>query len=119
MLTLIVARYRFGLALWVSLMGGIAAAAPNPQPRFHCETLPRADWMSWQEVEARLKENGMRLVRLRMGDDRCYSVVALDGHGEYRTLLMHPVNGRMTQVGTGDPTPKDRWRMPWRKASEP
>lgn len=81
-------------------------------PVTHCATAPRDGWISWLEVQDRLKEQGMRLVQLRIGDDRCYAITALDGHGEYMTMLMHPVSGKIVSSASGIVHP--RATVPWK-----
>jgi|GEM_PF-2872679 len=60
-----------------------------------CPSLPGSSWMSWVEVESRLKDQGLRMVRLRISEDRCYDVMVIDGHGQNHTLLINPVTAKI------------------------
>lgn len=86
----------------------VVAHAPNTL----CVTSPRDGWISWLEVQDRLKDQGMRLVQLRIGEDRCFAITALDTRGEYLTLLMHPVSGKIVSGAKGIVSP--RATVPWR-----
>lgn len=64
---------------------------PNP----FCASVPRLNWLSAEEVELRLKEQGLSLVRLRLADDKCYAVQVRDASGQTRDLIVHPVTAEI------------------------
>lgn len=82
-----------------------------PQPAIQCSALPRSGWISWLEVEAMLRQSGMRLVQLRITDQRCYEVIGLDQRGERRAYQMHPVTGEILSASSGEEPPRG---VPWR-----
>ena len=86
----------FLLMLLLLLTGGTLIAESAP----YCASLPRLQWLSAEEVEARLRKRGFNLVRLRLADDKCYRVVVRDSGGRLHDLLMHPVTAEI--VGERD-----------------
>lgn len=81
------------LLLLITLSGGALMAESSP----YCASLPRLQWLSAEEVEARLRERGFNLVRLRLADDKCYRVVVRDSGGRLHDLLMHPVTAEIVR----------------------
>jgi len=75
------------------LPAGAAEAASRQNP--FCASLPRLEWLSALEIQSRLEGRGYRLVRLRMGDDKCYGALVRDGDGTLRDLVMHPVTAEV------------------------
>ena len=116
-------RRKYGY-IRVSLLSLAAMAAFLPGPvqaqnsNIHCTAPMRSDWISWLEVEKRIKGQGMRLVRLRINDEKCLNVLAIDGHGQYMALLMHPVSGEILgQRAQADPNAVRT--VPWKIRKEP
>ncbi|KAF0231453.1 MAG: hypothetical protein FD175_754 [Beijerinckiaceae bacterium] len=66
---------------------------PNP----FCASVPRLNWLSAEEVEMRLREQGLSLVRLRLADDKCYAVLVRDASGQTRDLILHPVTAEIVR----------------------
>lgn len=60
-----------------------------------CAALPRSPWVSLREVETRLAESGLVLVKLRFGEDRCYAATARDAGGAVHVLAIHPVTAEI------------------------
>lgn len=60
-----------------------------------CAALPRSPWISLRELETRLAEGGLVLVKLRFGEDRCYAATARDAGGAMHLLAIHPVTAEI------------------------
>jgi hypothetical protein len=58
-----------------------------------CTSTPPRHWLTPLEVEARLRESGLRLQSIRQDESRCFSVVARDGQGRVRSLTVNPADG--------------------------
>ena len=100
-------RLLYGLSL-LAVAFPLLARAATPEL---CTAAPRSGWISWMEVESRLRESGLRMVQLRISDHRCYEVVGLDSHGELHGYRMDPVTGKII----GPAAKEDVVRgMPWR-----
>ena len=84
----------------------------------HCAAPKRSDWLSWLEVENRIKLRGMRLVRLRINDEQCLNVLAINGHGQYMALLVHPVSGEILRE-RNQTDPNAVKTVPWKVYREP
>lgn len=81
---------RFLLATGLFL-SALPAARASGAPRPYCAAVPRLPWMSAPEVQLRLKALGLDLLRLRIGPDRCYAILAQDSAGRRHDMIMHPV----------------------------
>lgn len=102
------ARCLYGLALLI-LLAPLALRAAVLEP---CSALPRSAWISWLEIEAMLRDKGMRLIELRITEQRCYAVVGLDAKGDRYSFQMHPVTGAMISRTPGEePRPGVPWRF--------
>jgi len=64
---------------------------------YYCVAVPRADWLSAAELQTRLLDQGYKLVRMRLGDDKCYIVMVKDGNGQTRDLVIHPVTAEVVR----------------------
>lgn len=106
------------LAVIPVLICSMAGAALAQGANVHCSAPMRSDWLSWLEVENRVKGRGMRLVRLRINDEKCLNVLAIDGHGQYMALLMHPVSGEVLGE-RNQPDPHSNKTVPWKVRKEP
>jgi hypothetical protein len=84
--------FAFLMLMLALFSGALWAASPS-----FCASLPRLHWLSAEEVELRLRERGYHLVRLRMGDDKCYAAVVRDSGGRLRDFLMHPVTAEIVR----------------------
>jgi hypothetical protein len=62
-----------------------------------CAIDPRASWSSATEVHSRLRERGLALVQIRLGEGRCYFVQARDRFGVVLSLVMHPVTSEIVR----------------------
>ncbi|HRJ68392.1 MAG TPA: PepSY domain-containing protein [Beijerinckiaceae bacterium] len=62
-----------------------------------CTSTPPRHWLTPLEVEARLRESGLKLQSLRTGDDRCFAVVARDRQGRLRDLVVNPADGMIVR----------------------
>ncbi len=81
------------LGLLSMTSGGAAGVLPTP----FCNSLPRMDWLSAEEVELQLKAQGLQLVRLRMADDKCYAVRVRNAAGKTFDLIIHPVTAEIVR----------------------
>lgn len=78
-----------GAMLWLAALGQPATAAAG-SPHGPCTNLPRFGWVSSDEIEARLKQLGYQLLRLRITSDACYSALVTGPAGHRLELLIHP-----------------------------
>ena len=102
---------RFFAAL---LCGPVLLVAAQAQGSLNlCTKAPRSYWMSWQEIETKLIEQGRRMVRLRIAEDRCLAVLSMDARGDYREMRMDPVDGRILE-SAAVPEPRSTGLVPWR-----
>lgn len=72
----------------------MAALASGPAfagaPQSPCTNLPRFGWVSSEEVEARLRQSGFQLLRLRITNEACYTALVTDAAGQKMELRIHP-----------------------------
>jgi hypothetical protein len=102
--------YCFALALVASPLKMRAAPADT------CAGGSRSGWISWVEVEARLREQGLRLTQLRISDVGCYDIASIDTRGDQHIVRMHPVTGKIVnRVVVKD----SGVRLPWRSGFKP
>lgn len=103
----VILRILYGIAL----LGVAAPVVGRAQPSELCTGLPRAGWISWVEVESRLRDRGLRLTQLRISDQGCYDLSSTDTRGDQHVIRMHPVSGHiMQQKQVNEP----QVRLPWR-----
>jgi hypothetical protein len=95
----------------VALLGVAAPILSRAQPTEPCTALPRAGWISWVEVEARLRDRGIRLTQLRISDLGCYDLSGTDTRGDQHVIRMHPVSGQIMQQKQVN---EQQVRLPWR-----
>lgn len=90
----------FPLAVLLALAFTPAAVSRgiSPGTKPFCAAVPRADWLSYPEIELKLKEVGYQLLRLRLADDRCYTVSVRDGSGGLLNLIVHPVTAEIVSI---------------------
>lgn len=84
-----------GLTL-AALLGAGIAFWPDT-----CTSTPPRHWLTPLEVEARLRESGLKLQSLRTGEDRCFSVVVRDRQGLLRDLVVNPADGAIVRDAEG------------------
>lgn len=82
--------------LWGMPLHAAERASTHTKP-YYCVALPRADWLSAAELQTRLRDQGYTLVRMRLGDDKCYIVMVKDGNGQTRDLIVHPVTAEVVR----------------------
>jgi hypothetical protein len=75
------------LGLFFCVKAQAWSGAGNP----FCNSLPRLNWLSAPEIEDALRAKGLRLLRLRMADDKCYAVRVEDPNGRKFDIILHPV----------------------------
>ena len=83
-----------GLGFALAVAGLHLAWAARP----FCHSVPRALWLSQPEIEVRLREQGFRMVRMRLGEDRCYELRVLDPAGRFRDMILHPVTAEVMRL---------------------
>ena len=66
-----------------------------------CTSTPPRHWLTPLEVEARLREAGLKLQSLRAGEDRCFSVIARDKGNRMRELIVNPADGTIVREVEG------------------
>lgn len=81
---------------FAALFAGGAAFWPDS-----CTSTPPRHWLTPLEVEARLRETGLKLQSLRAGDDRCFTVSASDKSGRTRSLIVNPADGMIVREIVG------------------
>lgn len=62
-----------------------------------CPTAYKVNWMSVVEVEQQIKSKGLRLISLRISEDRCYKAIAINSTGDQYDIFIHPVTGKILQ----------------------
>jgi hypothetical protein len=81
-----------GIALGLCAVA-LASAAPL------CTNRPRYGWVSVEEVEARLRDAGFRLLRLRVTNEACYSALVINSEGEKLEMRLHPASSDILDIG--------------------
>ena len=99
------------IAVLAVLLAPLPVVAATGMPQAHCTNTSRSGWMSWLEVGQSLERRGMRLVRLRVSDYRCFIVTTQDTAGTLRDLTIHPVTGDIIDNIEHQVEPN---RVPWR-----
>jgi Peptidase propeptide and YPEB domain len=78
------------------ILGSVGYLYATSRP--FCSYQPRSFWLSALEVELYLKQLGLKMLRLRIDDDRCYAVVARDSLGQFRDVIMNPVTAEVVRL---------------------
>ena len=87
--TLLAATTVLGVALTVALLSTSLFARP------FCPTIQKAQWLSVIEIEQKIKDKGLRLVSLRLSEDRCYKALAINVSGDQYEIHVHPASGQI------------------------
>ena len=78
-----------GAMLWLAALGQPGTAAAG-SPHGPCINLPRFGWVSFDEIEARLRQSGYQLLNLRITSEACYAALVTNAAGQRLELLIHP-----------------------------
>jgi hypothetical protein len=63
-----------------------------------CTHLPRYGWVSVEEVEARLKSAGYKLLRLRITNEACYLALVVNSGGQRLEMRLHPASSEILEI---------------------
>lgn len=74
---------------------GFASSAAAVQPSFdpYCARIPRAHWLSSSEIALELQQRGLRLVEIRLAEQKCYAVRVQNAAGQREDLILDPMTG--------------------------
>lgn len=84
-----------GVCLAMAWLGVALSAAIPVQALPLCTHLPRYGWVSLEEVEARLKSAGFKLLRLRITNEACYLATVENAAGLIFDLRVHPATSEI------------------------
>lgn len=82
-------------------IAGLMLGSLLPEPALAtpvCAHLPRLGWVSAEEVEARLKGAGFKLLRLRITNEACYAALVRNRRGEVLEIRVHPATSQIMPV---------------------
>jgi hypothetical protein len=61
----------------------------------YCARIPRVHWLSATEIRSELEQRGLRLVEIRLADQKCYAVQVRNADGRREDLLLDPMTGEV------------------------
>jgi hypothetical protein len=59
----------------------------------YCANVPRASWVSATEIRQDLQQRGLAVKEIRIGDQKCYTVRAVNERGQRKDLVVDPQTG--------------------------
>jgi hypothetical protein len=66
-----------------------------------CGNVPRGEWMSLSQIEAKATEKGYAVRKIEI-DDGCYEVYGSDGSGNRVEVYFHPLSAEVMKVERDD-----------------
>ena len=85
-------------ALAVLLLAG--SAQPSLATGWHtCESEPRSDWISKENLASRLTEQGWQVRRIKE-DGNCWEVYAINAEGKRTEAYVNPITMEIEQMRT-------------------
>jgi hypothetical protein len=93
-------------AILASVLAISAAAVATPafagdDDDNRCGNVPRSQWMSLSQIEARATEKGYTIRKIEI-DDGCYEVHGRDASGNQVEVYLHPVSAEVMKVERDD-----------------
>lgn len=85
------------VALAMLALTGVGPLAAQDPPL--CTHLPRYGWISLEEIEAKLREAGFKLLQLRITNQACYAAWVENATGLVFELRVHPASGDILYPG--------------------
>lgn len=73
------------------LLAGPAVAVSVHDP--YCARIPRVHWLSSSEIAQELQQRGLRLVEIRLAEQKCYAVRVENAAGKRQELILDPMTG--------------------------